>query len=107
MGQVNKYAVAVNKPVVKLSEKAFPGAVTNFNKKYKNLSEAFFGDADLDAQGKPSAREYIAKSEAAFETPFFTMLRKYLKEHNKGPGFVHTVLDMPLLDARSIHAELT
>ncbi|HAW91382.1 MULTISPECIES: helix-turn-helix domain-containing protein [unclassified Arsukibacterium] len=107
LGQVNKYAVAVNKPVVKLSEKAFPGAVTNFNKKYKNLSEAFFGDADLDAQGKPSAREYIAKSEAAFETPFFTMLRKYLKEHNKGPGFVHTVLDMPLLDARSIHAELT
>lgn len=107
MKQVNKYAVAANKPEIELSEKAFPGAVTNFNKKYKNLSDALFGDAELDKQGKPSAREYIAKTEAAFETPFFAMLSKYLKQQQKGPGFVHTVLDMPLLDARSIHAELT
>ena len=106
LGQVNKYAVAAGKPEIKLSN-AFHGAVTNFNKRYKNLSEALFGDAELDDHGKPSAREYIAKAEDAFETPFFELLRKYLKEHDKGPGFVQTVLDMPLLDARSIHAELT
>ncbi|MBV2138609.1 MAG: helix-turn-helix domain-containing protein [Candidatus Thiodiazotropha sp. (ex Ctena orbiculata)] len=105
--QVNKYAVATEKPEIQLNMMAFPGAVTNFNKQYKNLSEALYGDVELDDQGKLGAREYIVKAEDAFETPFFDLLRKYLKEHNKGPGFVQTVLDMSLLDARSIHAELT
>lgn len=107
IGQVNKYAKSTGKPEILLSKVIFPGAVTNFNKGYKNLSEALFGDADLDLQGKPSARDYIKKVEAAFDTSFFDLLRKYLKEHNKGPGYVQTVLDLPLLDAQSIYAELT
>lgn len=107
IGQVNKYAESTGQPQIQLSKSAFPGAVTNFNKRYKNLSEALFGDNELDEQGQPSARDYIEKAESAFETPFFDLLRKYLKEHDKGPGYVQTVLDMPLLDARSIHAELT
>lgn len=107
IGQVNKYAKATGRPEIQLSKPAFPGAVTNFNKRYKNLSVALFGGTALDDHGKPSARSYIEKAEDAFETPFFDLLRKYLKEHGKGPGFVQTVLDMPLLDARSIHTELT
>jgi len=107
IGQVNKYAESTGQPQIQLSKSAFPGAVTNFNKKYKNLSEALFGNTELDEHGNPSARDYIEKAESAFETPFFDLLRKYLKEHDKGPGYVQTVLDMPLLDARSIHAELT
>jgi len=105
IGQVNKYAESVGKAEIKLSN-AFHGAVTNFNKSYKNLSEALFGDTELDEHGKPTAREYIAKAEDGFETPFFDLLRQYLKQHAKGSGFVQTVLDMPLLDSRSIHAEL-
>ena len=104
--QVNKYAESIGESEIKLSG-SFHGAVTNFNKKYLNLSEALFGDTELDEHGKPSAREYVERTEEAFETPFFDLLKKYLKEHDKGPGFVQTVLDMPLLDARSIHAELT
>lgn len=107
IGQVNKYADSATLPQIQLSKSAFPGAVTNFNKKYKNLSEALFGNAELDEHSHPSARDYIKKAEGAFDTPFFDLLRKYLKEHEKGPGFVQTVLDIPLLDARSIHAELT
>lgn len=106
IGQINKYAAHMHQPEITLSN-AFHGAVTNFNKKYLNLSEALFGDIELDDNGKPSARDYIAKVEHAFDTPFFDLLRHYLKQHNKGPGFVQTVLDMPLLDARSIHTELT
>jgi transcriptional regulator with XRE-family HTH domain len=106
IGQINKYAAHMHQPEITLSN-AFHGAVTNFNKKYLNLSEALFGDIELVDNGKPSARDYIAKVEHAFETPFFDLLRHYLKQHNKGPGFVQTVLDMPLLDARSIHTELT
>ena len=107
IGQVNKYAKSTGKPEILLSKVIFPGAVTNFNKGYKNLSEALFGDAELDLQGKPSARDYIEKVEGAFDTSFFDLLRKYLKELNKGPGYVQTVLDLPRLDAQSIHAELT
>ena len=107
LGQVNKYAASAGQPQIQLGKSAFPKAVTNFNKQYKNLSEALFGDAELDEHGKPSAREYISKAEREFETPFFDLLRQYLKQHNKGPGFVQTVLDMPLIDARSIHTELT
>lgn len=106
IGQINKYATHAQEPEIKLSN-AFHGAVTNFNKKYLNLSETLFGDIELDDNGKPSARDYIVKIEHAFETPFFDLLRHYLKQHNKGPGFVQIVLDMPLLDARSIHTELT
>lgn len=104
--QVNKYALHVNKSEIHLG-KAFDGAVTNFNKKYLNLSDTLFVDIARDNNGKPSARDYIAKVEHVFETPFFDLLRHYLKQNNKGPGFVQTVLDMPLLDARSIHTELT
>ena len=107
IGQVNKYAESTGKPQIHLSKSIFPGAVTNFNKKHENLSEALFGDTELDEHGKPSARDYIGKLEIAFETAFFNLLRHYLKDHDKGPGYVQTVLDMPLLDARSIHAELT
>lgn len=104
--QVNKYAEHLGKAEIKIGNSFF-GAVTNFNQQFPDLSKALFGDAEFDDHGKPGAREYIAKAEEAFETPFFELLRKYLKEHKKGSGFVQTVLDMPLLDARSIHAELT
>jgi transcriptional regulator with XRE-family HTH domain len=105
IGQVNKFAAAQGLPEIQLTKPAFHGAVTNFNKRYKNLSQALFHNTD--DQDKPSARDYIAAVERVFETPFFDLLRKYLKEHGKGAGFIQTVLDMPPLDARSIHAELT
>lgn len=106
IGQVNKYAVYANKPEIRL-DSGFNGAVTNFNKNYLNVSETLLNDAETDVNGKPSARDYIAVVEQVFDTPFFELLRRYLKQNDKGHGFVQTVLDMQLLDARSIHAELT
>ena len=104
--QVNNYAAQINKPKLSLG-RGFPGTVTNFNKAYPNLSAALFGNFRGDSRTKTDAREYITTVEKTFETPFFGILRRYLNQHEKGPGFVQTVLDMPLLDARSIHAELT
>lgn len=106
IGQVNKFAAAEGKPEIELG-KGFPGAVTNFNKGFKKVSEVLFGDLGLDENGRPSASDYVSQVETVFETPIFDLFRKYLKEHKKGPGFVQTVLDMPLLDARSIYTELT
>lgn len=101
LGQVNKYAKFAQLPEIKLS-KSFFGAVTNFNKKFNNLSTALLGDiSELDA------KQFIDETKEAFKTPFFDILKKYLKENNKGAGFVQVLTDMPLLDARSIHSELT
>ncbi len=107
LGQANKYAEHAGLPLIELSKRSFPGAVTNFNKKYSNMSEALLNRTGLDEQGRPKVRAYLELVNEGFETPIFELLKAYIKEHNKGPGFVQTVLDMPLLDARSIHTELT
>jgi transcriptional regulator with XRE-family HTH domain len=99
--QVNKYAVNEGMLEIDFGKKLY-GWITNFNKKYNNLSKAMFDDLD-----KLSAREYITKTEEGFETPFFDMLRQYLKTKDISSGFIQNVTDMPLMDARSMHAELT
>jgi hypothetical protein len=104
--QLNRYAVSQGKPEIEL-DSSFNGAVTNFNKEYLNLSNALFGRSDQELNEKPTAHDYIEKTESTFDTPFFDLLRKYLSQQDKGPGFVQTVMDIPLLDARSIYAELT
>ncbi len=100
-GQVEKYAVQNSLPVFNYGKSA-GGAITNFNKAYLNVSEAVFGK-----ETKPEAKDYIQKVEQEFSTPFFELLRQYLKQNNKGSGIVQALMDVPLLDARSIHAELS
>ena len=51
-------------------------------------------------------RDYIKKIEDSFETLFFDTLRQYLKQTNKSADIVQSVIDMPLLDAQSMHTEL-
>lgn len=99
--QADKYAEHTGKPPLNLG-KNIGALLSNFNKAYKNVSEALFGD--LQAL---KAHEFIQNAESAFETPFFRVLGQYLKASGKGPGIVHAITDMPLLDARSIHVELT
>jgi len=101
MKQVDAYAKFNKLTKISLG-KNYYGAFTNFNKRYKNLSETLF-----DELTELKAKEFIKKSQQIFETPFYTMLAKYLKQNNKGHGFVQTIMDIPLLDARGIHAELT
>ena len=99
--QANSYAEVNGIPKLELGNRLY-GWITEFNKSYENLSEALLGDLST-----LSARDYIKKTEVTFETPFFDLLRQYLKQTDKGPGIVQSVTDMPLLDARSIYAELT
>lgn len=101
IGQVNKFATYTGVDQLSLSGD-FDKAVASFNEKYPNLSTTLLGEISaLDAS------DFIAKTSRNFETPFFNVLGQYLKENNKGAGFVQTVTDMSLLDARSIHSELT
>lgn len=61
----------------------------------------------FDGSIPPEPAYYKEVVSETFETPFFDMLGKYLREQHKGPGFVQTVMDIPLLDARSLHEALT
>ncbi|MXE16506.1 transcriptional regulator, partial [Escherichia coli] len=63
--QVNKYAKRLDRAEIIMGNSFF-GAVTKFNQQFLNISEALFGDNELDEYGKPSARDYIEKVEGAF-----------------------------------------
>jgi len=79
----------------------FYAATTKFNKKYCNVSEIL-------NESKPyTAKSYIKVSRKYFETPFFDILKKFLSENEKSPGFIQTILETSFLDAKEIYAELT
>lgn len=99
--QVNQFAEHTGNEQINL-EPGIHLRIAVFNKQYPNLSTALFGDI-----GHLKAKDYIEKAVNAFETPFFQVLGHYIKEHEKGAGIVQSIMDIPLLDARSIHAELT
>lgn len=100
--QANKFAEHNGLPPIDL-EGSIHARVANFNKGHANLSEIIFGDGTetLDA------KDYIKKAEEAFDTPFFMILKDYLQQTKKGAGIVQSIMDIPLLDAQSIHKELT
>ncbi len=97
--EINKYARYNDLGAINLGSGVY-GAATNFNKSYLTLSESLFH------QAKPNAKEYIAVAKKEFSTPFFDSLRKYLSTQCKNAGFIQTILDIPLLDAKEICAEL-
>jgi len=99
--QVKAYAEYLGKSDVSWG-KQYYRHITEFNKRFENLSEILFDDIE-----DVSPKDFIEKTSTAFETPFFSVLSKYLKESKKGPGFVQSVTNMPLLDSRSMYAELT
>jgi Zn-dependent peptidase ImmA (M78 family) len=100
--QINKYAEHAKIKLLDLELQGLHGAIANFNKGYHNVSETLFGKTE-----SLQSSDYIKKTKDIFETPFFDVLANYLKEHNKGDGIVQSIMDVSLLDAQSIHNELT
>jgi len=98
--ELNKYAGHYRLEQIDLGNALF-GANTNFNKRFHTLSEAIFKGQE------PSAQRLIRVGAEAFDTPFFDVLKRYILEQKKSAGFVESILDIPLLDAKEIHAELS
>ncbi len=96
---INEYAAASGLVELNLEPDIY-AATTNFNKKYPNVSEILF-DGKLC-----SASDYIKKTKELFGSPFFEALRVYLSENEKSGGFIQSILDCSILDAKEIHAEL-
>jgi transcriptional regulator with XRE-family HTH domain len=97
--EINAFARHTGRAEVKL-EPGIHGATTNFNKRYLLVSQALF------AGNQPKPEDLIRAASDAFESPFFEAVADYLKESDKGPSFIQTVLDVSNIDAKGIHAEL-
>lgn len=99
--EVNKYAENSGNPKIDLeSGKEIHRATSNFNKQFKPLSECLFGTKT------PSPSRYIASAREHFNSSFFEILKPYLVEHHKSAGFLQSILNVPLLDARSLFEAL-
>ena len=97
--QINEYARHQQLPKIELGKVIFP-VTTKFNSAYKNVAETLFGETHA------APADYVKSARENFDSPFFEVLGQYLRESKSGPGFVQTVLDITLLDAKAIHAEL-
>ena len=99
--EINKYAEQSCLPKIDLEDHQEIYKVnTNFNKTFKIISEYLFDDKT------PSPDQYIRSAAKHFGSPFFDVLKKYLKENQKPASFVQNVLRMSLLDARNIYEAL-
>lgn len=101
--QINKYAESISQQTFTFSA-LLHSQITKFNKKFPLMSKALLGEIEPD---EINPKDYLAASAEAFDTPFFEILKKYLQASKKGFGYVQSVMDIPLLDAQSIYAELT
>lgn len=97
---INSYADHFNKKKLSM-DKSLYSATTLFNNQHPRISEKLNNGKDY------TAADYIEISERVFQTPFFKILRKYLSETDKSPGFIQTLLATTVMDAKEIRAELT
>ena len=97
--RLRSYAESEELPVIDLGNSIY-GAARNVNNEYRTVSESLFGE------GAPEPVDYLRLSRELFESPFFEALAAYLREHPRSSGYVQSILDIPLLDAKAIHSEL-
>jgi transcriptional regulator with XRE-family HTH domain len=97
---INEYAAAAGIMELNLEPEIY-AATTSFNKKFPNVSEILFGEKPFRAS------VYIKKTKEVFGSPFFDALRVYLSENEKSAGFIQSILQCSIIDAKEIHAELT
>lgn len=96
---IKAYAKAKQLPPVLLEPDIY-AATANLNKAIANVSMT------LCRESSPSVDRYIEITKTVFHSPFFDILRVYLSENEKSSGFIQSILDTSVLDAKAIHAEL-
>ncbi|KJS30985.1 MAG: hypothetical protein VR64_12915 [Desulfatitalea sp. BRH_c12] len=96
---VNNYADENGLPPIDLDRVLF-AATTNLCKRCAKMTD------HLKLKGAASVTEYIDITKKVFHSPFFDILKKFLANHEKSSGFIQSILDCSLLDAKEIHAGL-
>jgi len=100
MKQIASFATNSGLPMQSVEPKIYP-ATTNFNKKFELLSKLLFDEEDV------TPAKYIEVCKEEFDTPFFGALQDFLATGEKSASYIHSVLDIPLVDAKALYAELT
>ncbi len=98
--EINNYAHYAGKEALRLPDAAIHGAATNVAKAFPTVSNLLF-----DGQ-VPKPSQYIRTVERDFKTPFFDALSRYLKASGETASFIRQVMDVSLVDAKALHAEL-
>lgn len=98
--EIDKYAQHTDRKPIRLPDGMLGGAATNVAKAFPTVSQLLFDDR------APKPGPYIRTVEQEFKTPFFEALSRYLKASGDSASFVQQVMDIPLVDAKALHAEL-
>ncbi len=98
--EINNYAINAGRPEIELGDGLF-GANANFNKRFMTISGSLFDGKN------PEAADYMSVARETFKTSFFDVLENYLVEHGNSVGFIQSILDIPLIDAKELYAELS
>lgn len=96
---INSFAYETDRQKIDLDPDIY-AATAAMNKSHLSVAESIMGK-------KPSTVEkYFKITKDIFKSPFFDILRIYLSENEKSAGFVQSLLDTSILDAKEIHAVL-
>ncbi len=96
---VNNFAFEYDYGEILLEPEIYVTAA-RLNKKYLNVSDTLFKGKSLNVCN------YIEMTETVFNSKFFDILKMFLSENDKSAGFIQSILDTSILDAKEIHAEL-
>lgn len=101
--EIEKFAKVSNLESLDLeTDKIIWAGTTNFNKKYKSLSEDIFNNQT------PSTSDYLNTCKETFKSDFFDYIKQYIQANNDvSPKFIADVLDISIPDAHEIWGELT
>ena len=100
--EINKYATATEQPRIDLdSDRAIYKACTNLNKEFKTVAQTLFDDKT------PAAKKYMECCSEMFKSGFFDALGKYIKKEKKSPSFIQNLLNISLVDAQELYAEIS
>jgi transcriptional regulator with XRE-family HTH domain len=98
---LEEYEKAHSLPKTDLGELGpFMGAVTNFTKGYKTVTQSLF------QQTPPKPARYVSAARSAFKSPFFEALASFCKSEQGPEHFIHRVLGVSLADAKALAGEL-
>lgn len=98
---VEGYEQARGLPKTDLGEPGvFMGAVTNFAKGFKTISQRVF------KQLPPEPKAYAAVARSVFGSPFSEALAGFCKQEQGAEHFIHRVLGVSLADAKALAGEL-
>lgn len=92
---INGYLRSIEETPLKLEPDIFK-AMNAVRSSYKTVSEILFEGAT------PEPEEYLNSAESLFESPIFDAVRAYMREEGKGVGYIQSILDIPVLDARAL-----